>query len=156
VTPDPSTPPAPPALTPVPAPAPAAPPVAPAPGPVFGRDYGPLPSRGRNPAMAEAGQLFAILGIVSIIGGAILLPVGAAVRSAGQCESEDGEITFDCDYGPGSELMIGGAVSLTVVTVGANVFLGMGIPLFVLGNAAPEPPKTSTFSPAGLGLQGSF
>jgi hypothetical protein len=115
----------------------------------------PPPDERASPAMADAGVWITGFGILGAIAGVVLVPVGLVVREANRCQSEDGSITFACDYGPGSTLIAAGAVSFTI---GANVFIGAGIPLMMVGGRADDSgaaPAPAAMRPS-LAVTGAF
>jgi hypothetical protein len=94
------------------------------------------PAPGRR-GMVKAGIAMGTIGVLGMLAGALLLPIGELLRSQSECESADGSMTFDCDYGPGSDMMLAGAISLTM---GANGFFGVAIPLVVVGSRPQAAP----------------
>jgi len=93
----------------------------------------PAATRPRSPGLVAGGTVMVAFGAIGLVAGVVLLPVGAAVKSTNQCHDPTGTKTFDCDYGPGSDMVTGGIVSL----VAGGVLLLGGLPMIAVG-ARPQ------------------
>lgn len=115
----------PPAASPAPSIAPAPPPPGPPPPPP------PLPPPSpRSPGLVVGGTLLVTTGVLGLIAGVILLPIGAAVASENTCHAASGDLSFDCEYGNASDMVTAGAVSLVV----GGVLVAGGIPMLAVGS----------------------
>lgn len=114
-------------------------------------------TRRRSPALATGGSVLVALGIVGIVGGAVLLPLGVLEKSQHQCHDPSGSIEFDCQYGAtGGAMVSGGIVSLVL----GGVFLAAGIPMLAIGSrkvpVGQQPATGLSIGPRGADLRFTF
>jgi hypothetical protein len=144
-----------------------APPPQPAvpPPPVFVAPYGPRtdapvlvtapPEVPRNPALVTGGRVLTVLGAVGAGVGLAVLVVGITSKSSNTCHA--GDVTLQCEYGPGSQMVTGGAVGVALggaAAIAGAVMMGVG--------KMPAPAKATsvvplvTVAPGGAALAWTF
>ena len=127
-----------------------------APGSVLVDPLPPRRYRGPRNGLIAGGTTLLGLGILGLLTGAVLSPVGHAIKSANTCHDPSDTRRFDCVYGNGGSLAIAGDVTLIV---GALV-TGGGIAMIVGGSTsrsyvARRLPSV-TVAPRGAALTWTF
>lgn len=125
-------------------------------GPPSGATPVPYTSNDGSRALIGAGKAFLTIGLVGLATGAILSPVGRAIKADNTCHDPSGGLTFQCEYGSGSTLQTTGNIFLVA---GALVTLG-GIGLLIGGvstrNSARRAIPLVTVATRGATLQWTF
>ncbi len=118
----------------------------------------PPPTRVRNAGLIAGGTVATILGSIGIVAGALVLPVGLLLKSEDACHDRTGNLTFDCEYGSGSALVKGGAVTL----ITGGVLLGGGVTMLAAGSGPRDTRRpiaalpAVTLTPTYASLQWTF
>ncbi|MFO0762905.1 MAG: hypothetical protein U0359_41095 [Byssovorax sp.] len=159
-------PPAPPAVPPPvaqPAPLPSAPvvvmvPQAPPPAPPAPPTWPerPQPVTLGIPELVDGGRVILAAGVLGLITGAVLAPVGAALKSSNGCHDVTDTVHFKCEYGSGSTLLEAGLITLgasSALTVGGIVMVVTG--KSTRSSASLTDPKVS-FTARSASLTWSF
>jgi hypothetical protein len=106
----------------------------------------------RSPELIGLGGAMLGLGILGLVVGGIVTPVGAVMKSNNTCEDTSGTLHFQCEYGSGGSVLTAGIVTLIVsglVTVGGGVMIGVGASRSFSSRALPSvavSPRSAAFT----------
>jgi hypothetical protein len=133
----------------------ATPPLPPAVLPGAVTPVGPLatpPPPQRNHALATGGRALAVVGVVGAGAALAVLVVGLNSKSHNTCHA--GDVTLQCDYGPGNQLVTGGAIGISFG--GAAIIAGAV--MIAIGSAPAKQAAVPSVgaAPGGLALAWKF
>jgi hypothetical protein len=113
------------------------------------------PPAPRSPGLVAGGRLLTVVGAIGVGVGVAVLTLGVTSKSNNTCHA--GDVTLKCEYGPGSQMVTGGAVGLSLGGAAAIA----GIVMTTVGSP-PAPAKVTSAAPrvavgpGGLALAWTF